>query len=254
MRRAFASVSRKVRLELRLTQAQVADAAHVSRGYVAAIEAGTANPTLDAVERIGTVLGLETDLILRPPTLIESSRQRDLVHARSIAYVERRLRAAGWETAHEVEIIQGRSHGWIDIVAFQPTSECLLVIEIKTRLIDLVSVERQMGWYGRAGGDVAHRTGWLPRRIVAWLLVLASEEVDRVIATNTQLHRAGFPLRARGMLEWLSDDRHPLTGRGLAMIDPSSKRRDWLIRSRADGRRGPCRYTDYAAAARRLDR
>ena len=254
MRRTFAAMSRKVRLELRLTQGAVADAAYVSRGYVAAIEAGTANPTLDVVERIGTVLGLEADLVLRPPTLIEPARQRDLVHARSIAYVERRLRAAGWETAREVEIVQARSHGWIDIVAFHPRSESLLVIEIKTRLVDLGSVERQVGWYARAASDVARRTGWMPRRIVTWLLVLASAEVDRVIAINNQLLGAAFPMRAREMLEWLSDGRHPLTSRGLAMIDPSSKRRDWLIRSRVDGRRAPCRYADYGAAARRLNR
>lgn len=254
MRRTFASISRKVRLELRLTQGEVADAAHVSRGYVAAIEAGTANPTLDVVERIGTVLGLEADLVLHPPTLVEPSSQLDLVHARGIAYVERRLRAAGWQTAHEDEIVQARSHGWIDIIAFHPTSGSLLVIEIKTRLIDLGAVERQVGWYARAASDVARRKGWRPRRIVTWLLVLASDEVDRVIAANSQLLGAAFPTRARAMLEWLSDGRHPLTSRGLAMIDPSSKRRDWLIRTRAEGRRVPCRYADYGAAARRLDR
>jgi transcriptional regulator with XRE-family HTH domain len=253
MRRTFAAVSREVRVQLRLTQGEVAAAAHVSRGYIAGIEAGTANPTLDVVERIGSVLGLDTNLILRPPLLIETSPQRDLVHARCIAYVERRIRSAGWETAREVEIVQARSHGWIDIVAFHPRSKTLLVIEVKTQLVDLGSVERQVGWYTRAAGDAARRRGWTPHRTVAWLLVLASAEVDRVIATNRHLLGTAFPMRARGMLGWLSEDLHPLTSRGLAMIDPRSKRREWLIRSRVDGRRAPCRYLDYGEAARRLD-
>ena len=252
MRRVFASTSREVRLELRLTQTQVASAVQVSRGYVAAIEAGTANPTLDVVERVGAVLGLDAELVLRRPTLIHPGRQRDLVHARCVGYVDRRLHAFGWETAREVEIVQARSHGWIDLVAFHPGSETLLVIEVKTQLLDLGSLERQLGWYTRAAGDATRRKGWIPRRIVTWVLVLASDEVDRVIATNRQLLGAAFPTRARGMLEWLADGRHPLTGRGLAMIDPSSKRREWLIRSRIDGRRVPCRYADYGVAARRL--
>lgn len=254
MRSTFAATSREVRLGLRLTQTELADTVHVSRGYVAAIEAGKANPTLDVVERIGACLGLDVDLVLRPPTLIDHSSQSDLVHARCIAHVERRLRAAGWQTAREVEIVQGRYHGWIDILAFDPTSGCLLVIEIKTRLTDLGAVERQLGWYARTAGESARRMGWVPRRIVSWLLVLASDEVDRVIANNAQLLGAAFPIRARAMLGWLTDGRHPLTGRGLAMIDPSSKRREWLIRSRFDGRRAPCRYADYGAAARRLAR
>lgn len=252
LRRTFASTSRTSRLSLRLTQRQVAEAARVSRGYIAAIEDGKANPTLDVVDRISRFLGLEAELLVRPATIIGSTTQRDVVHARCSAYVERRLRSAGWQTAREVEIVQARSHGWIDVVAFQPTTETVLVIEIKTRLVDLGSVERQLGWYGRAAGDVARRIGWRPRRIVTWLIVLASEEVERVIASNTDLLGRAFPVRAREMLAWLADGGHDTIGRGLAMLDPTSKRRDWLIRSRVDGRRSPSRYVDYAAAARRI--
>jgi transcriptional regulator with XRE-family HTH domain len=252
LRRSFAASSLSSRVSLRLTQQQVADAAHVSRGYIAAIEGGTANPTLDVVDRISQFLGLEADLVLRPATVIGSSTQRDVVHARCSAYVERRLRTAGWQTAREVEIVQARSHGWIDLVAFHPTTETVLVIEIKTQLVDLGAIERQLGWYGRSAGDVARRIGWSPRRIVTWLVVLASEEVERVIASNAGLLGSAFPIRAREMLSLLSDDKHGTTGRGLAMLDPASKSREWLIRSRVDGRRSPARYSDYAAAARRF--
>jgi hypothetical protein len=164
------------------------------------------------------------------------------------------LRTAGWLTAREVEVVQARSHGWIDVLAFNPEDETLLVIEIKTRLDDLGSVERQLGWYGRSAGDVARRIGWAPRRIAIWLVVLASDEVDAVIANNVDVLRERFPLRAREMLAWLSEGRHSTTSWGLAMVDPTSKRRDWLIRSRVDGRRSPGRFANYAAAARRLVR
>lgn len=235
-----------------MTQRQVADAVGLSRGYIAAIERLRANPSLDVVDRISGALGLEAELVLRPPMVIGAHGQRDLVHARCTGYVERRLRTAGWQTAREVEVIQGRSHGWIDLIAFHPVTETLLVIEIKTRLDDLGSVERQLGWYGRSAGDAARRLGWRPRRIVSWLLVLASEEVENVVRHNRDVLRRAFPFRAREMLEWLSDGGHPVVARGLAMLDPASKRQDWLIRSRVDGRRSPSRYADYAGAARRL--
>jgi transcriptional regulator with XRE-family HTH domain len=250
----FAAVARDTRLHLRLTQSEVAAGAAVSRGYVARVELGTANPTLDAVERISQVLGIEPELVFRTPAIIGSTLQRDVVHAHCSAYVERRLRTAGWQTAREVEVVQARSHGWIDVLAFSPEEETLLVIEIKTRLDDLGSVERQLGWYGRSAGEVGRRIGWNPRRIAIWLVVLASDEVDAVIASNVDVLRDRFPLRAREMLAWLCDGRHSTAGWGLAMVDPTSKRRDWLIRSRADGRRSPARFADYASAARRLVR
>ena len=246
-------MARDTRVRLRLTQREVAAGADISRGYVARIERGTANPTLAAVDRIGQVLGIEADLVFRTPTIIGST-QRDVVHAQCSAYVDRRLRSAGWLTAREVEVVQARSHGWIDILAFDPEGETLLVIEIKTRLDDLGSVERQLGWYGRSAGDVARRIGWTPRRIVIWLVVLSSDEVEAVITRNADLLRGQFPVRAREMLTWLAERRHATTGWGLASLDPTSKRRDWLIRARVDGRRSHCRFADYGAAARRLTR
>jgi transcriptional regulator with XRE-family HTH domain len=235
-----------------MTQREVAAGAAVSRGHVARIELGSANPTLDAVDRVSRCLGIEAELVFRTPAVIGSTTQRDIVHAQCSAYVERRLRTAGWKTAREVEVVQARSHGWIDVLAFNPEDETLLVIEIKTRLDDLGSVERQLGWYGRSAGDVARRIGWTPRRIVIWLVVLSSDEVEAVITRNADLLWGQFPVRAREMLAWLAESRHSTTGWGLALLDPTSKRRDWLIRARVDGRRSPSRFVDYAAAARRL--
>jgi transcriptional regulator with XRE-family HTH domain len=252
IRRAFARDVREARRRLRLTQQQVADRVSVSRGYVAAIERAYGNPTLDVVERITDALELEASIVVRQPVVIEGHQQRDLVHGVCSGYVARRLHALGWQTARELEVIQGRSHGWIDLLAFHPATRTLLVVEIKTALLDLGLAERQLAWYGRAAGEVARRQGWYPRRIVSWLLVLSSEEVEVVLRHNSELLRQSFPSRAPDMLDWLALGQHQVVGRGLALIDPSSKRRDWLIRSRIDGRRSSSRYANYAAAARRL--
>lgn len=248
-----ASLLRHTRVDLRRTQQSVADAAGIARGYLAAIEQGAANPTVHVVGDIARALGVEVRFDVRAPVVLESP-QRDIVHARCIAYVERRLRSGGWLTAHEVEIALGRSHGWIDVLAFDPHSGCLLVVEVKSILDDLGAAERQVGWYSRAAIDPARRLGWRPRRIVAWLLVAATEQAEVTLLANRDLLGTSFPTRAPAMLRWLIEGQHSPMPRGLALIDPRSKRRAWLIRARADGRRSAAPYGTYAEMAARLAR
>ena len=252
LRLTFAHWCRKIRLERGIAQEQLADAVGLARGYIATIESGRANPSLEVVTRIAEKLGLEVELVIRPPLIVGGGLgQRDLVHARCSAYVDRRLRGAGLLTAREVEIVHARSHGWIDMLAFDPRSRTLLIVEVKTRLDDLGALERQIGGYERSATDVAHRLGWQPDRVVTWLLALASAEVEAVIRANRAIFDDAFPVRAPAASAWLSDVGSPMAGRVLALIDPASRRREWLIRTRFDGRRSDPPYRDYAAAARR---
>lgn len=252
IRITFAQACLDTRLAPDLTQQAVADRAGVTRSYIAQVERGDANPSMRRVEAIANALGLEVDLALRRPTIIGGPRVRDAVHARCSAYAGRRIISHGWELAREIEIIHGRSHGWIDLLAFDPRTGTVLVIEIKTRLDDLGAVERQLGWYERAAWDRARDLGWAPRGVHSWLLVLASDEVERVLLGNRPYLQAAYPARAREMGLMLASGVSSTTaGRGLAMIDPASRGREWLIRSRSDGRRSPARYIDYADAARR---
>ncbi|MGK2850275.1 MAG: helix-turn-helix domain-containing protein [Candidatus Limnocylindrales bacterium] len=199
VRTTFARACLDTRLALDLTQQAVADRAGVTRSYIARVERGDANPSIRRVEAIAQALGLEVDLAIRRPTIIGGPRVRDAVHARCSAYVERRLRSQGWDAAREIEIVHGRSHGWIDLLAFDPRTRTLLVIEVKTRLDDLGAVERQLGWYERAAWDRARELGWEPRRVQTWLLVLASDEVERVLWANRPYLNTAFPVRAREM-------------------------------------------------------
>jgi transcriptional regulator with XRE-family HTH domain len=251
LRRSFAAFCREARTALDITQRELAEAVGVSRGYVAMLEGGRANPSLALVERFGEALGVDFHLVGRPPVIIGRDGQRDLVHAWCSSYSDRRLRRASLSVAREVEVVHGRSHGWIDLLAFDHRSNTLILIELKTRLDDLGAIERQLGWYEREAFRVAGTLGWQPRRMNTWLLFLASEEVDRAVRANRDLLATAFPMRARDMLMSLRDTSASI-GRGLAMIDPTSRRRDWLIRTRVDGRRTAAQFRDYADAAARI--
>lgn len=206
---------------------------------------------MNLVDGIAAALGIELDLVTRRP-VVHEPRHGDTVHARCSAYVARRLRSHGLAVAREVEVVHGRSHGWIDLLAFDRGTGALWLIEIKTRLDDLGAIERQFSWYERSAWGLARDLGWAPRQMRSWLIVLASEEVEHVLRANRDLFDQAFPGRAGAMAGTLAARlvAEP-RGRAVAMIDPSNRRRDWLIRTRLDGRRSPSRYRDYADAARR---
>ncbi len=247
IRVTFGRACLDIRLRLGLSLEQVAPAAGITPSYLARIERGFANPTVDTVQRVSDALGLQLFLDVRPPVFLGSPPpMRDFVHARCSAYVDRRLRAEGWSTVREVAVVDGRYRGWIDMLAFDPANNMLLIIEIKTRLDDIGALERQLGWYERLAPDLARERGWSVQLIRSVLLLLASEEVERALHANRDVLGFAFPRR--------DDILQPteVLGRGLALIDPRRRRRDWRLRSRLDGRRSVAPYRDYADAATRL--
>ena len=239
-------IVRDGRERMGLSKTGLADRAAVSRQMIAELEDGSANPTLDTVVAVLDGLGLEVEVVVRGPVTIGDPRSGDAAHAICSGYVQRRLEAAGWKTAREVRIDDGRYVGWIDLLAFHEPTGVLLVIEIKTRIDDLGSIERSMDWYTRAAMNAARRLGWRPLRIGSWLVALASDEVETRIHDDRQTIDAAFPVRAAEMTAWLVDPSRLRRARGLALIDPRSRRRTWLIRSRIDGRRSDLPYRGYA--------
>ena len=246
IRTTFSKACRDVRARLGLTLEEVAAAAGITPSYLARIERGQVNSTFDTVDRVSDALGIQLALDVRPPVFLGSPPMNDLVHGRCSAYADRRLRAAAWLTAREVALVDGRYRGWIDLLAFDPTTGSLMIIEIKTRLDDVGALERQLAWYERTAPDVAGERGWHVRSTRGVALLLATEEIERTLLVNRDVLDLAFPLR--------DDVLAPTTraGRGLALIDPRRRRRDWLMRSRIDGRRGAAPYRNYADAAARL--
>ena len=231
----------------------VANRVGVARSYIAAIERGRANPSLDVIVRLARAVGLELDLSLSAPVIVGDRRQRDAVHARCSGYVDRRLRGAGWATAREVPIVDGRWRGWIDLLAFDPRTGTLLVIEVKTVIDDLGALERQVGWYERAARRVALERGWRPRRIVTWVLVLATKQNELAMTQNRDVFDRAFGVDVASMEALLDDPGSNWPrGRALALIDPRGRRRTWLIRPRIRGGRSVSPYRGYREAAASL--
>lgn len=158
--------------------------------------------------------------------------------------------------ATEVEVGGDRSRGWIDILAWHESTGVLLVIEVKTEINDLGSVQRTLSWYRREAWAAARRLGWRPGSVVASVLLLATDANDARVAANRGTFASEFPGRARDLMRVVegASDALATGGFAAAMVDPRSRQRSWLRPLRIDGRRSPAPYVDYADFMRRRRR
>ena len=165
LRMTFARLCRDTRTRLDVTQLELARSVGVSRSHICRDRAGRVDPSLDLAWAIADRLGVDLQLVGGRDVI--DTRRGDLVHARCSGFTNGRLQRAGWSTARESEVVGLRTHGWIDLLAFDPISRTLVIIELKTRLDDIGAIEREITWYEREAYNVATSMGWRPRRTVA---------------------------------------------------------------------------------------
>jgi len=255
---SFAAAVRASRRARRWTQQRLASVVGVSQGHIARLERAQVPDlsfrlALQVLDRLDA--RMEVRFIGLPASTVAL---KDRAHARCVAYVARRLGRIGFEVASEVDIGGDRWRGFADILAFHPRERILVVIEVKTEIHDLGDLDRQIGVAERGSWDAARVRGWRPRAMSALLLILATDENDRRLAQNRSYFDEAYRLRSRTLNRWLRDPAIPNTrgARGLAMLDPATRRTDWLRPAWIDGRRSPAPYSNrgaflVAGAARR---
>jgi transcriptional regulator with XRE-family HTH domain len=251
---------KELRVAVRWSQRELAVRSGVSQSLISAIENGRVSTlTLKTVDKLIEAMGGRLIVDVLRPFLADRGLQGDAAHVHCVTFAANRLRRAGWLVATEVEIGGDRSRGWIDLLAFDPRTGNVLVIEVKTEIHDLGAIERTLGWYEREARSAARRLGWTPRSIVGCLLLLATTANDERVRANHASFASAFPLRSRSLAE-IASGSPVATGskRGVAMIDPLSRRAAWLRPTNSDGRRSSAPYADYvsfmSAAAKRSSR
>lgn len=245
VRSAIATKVRTARLEREWTQGELAARAGISRGLVSAVERGVGEASLESVERIALALDARLVVELSVPLAIGRDDQRDAAHARCVAAVRRELERRAFVCAVEHPFADGRLRGWIDLLAFDPASGRLIVVEVKTELRDLGGLLRQVGWYGRRAGSVARDLGWRVRGVDSLVVFLATEDNDAALEANADLIRTSFPCRGRPLRAGLVPGGR-LSGWGLTMVDPRRRGERRWVALRLDGRRERAPYRSYA--------
>jgi len=239
-----------MRLDVSWTEREFAARLRTNQAAVHRLEAGRQRHIDSQLATAALrLLGIRVSVDSNTPGRAGRREQRDAIHARCVGYVTRQLTQRGWEVRSEVEIGEDRYRGWIDVLGYRSSDGAILVIEVKTQIDDFGRVLRSLGCYARSSRDAARSLGWRPRIVVPALIALASVETDSRLAANVDLIRNELPGDADSLAAWVDDPATKAPKPSVALIDPISRRRAWLWRTRADGRRRPAAYADYRAAA-----
>lgn len=246
----------QARVERRWSQRALAERLGTTQTRICRFELGLPGSfDLELAFALADELGLRPVFGLEGTVSIDRSPPRVPAHDRCVAYVARRLRGDDWRVETEVEVGSPPWLGWIDVFADHEGSEVLLIQEVKTELHDAANEQRRLARYEREAVKAATLRGLRPRAVVSGIALLATTVNDERLLELAPLMREAFPVRARTLAAWLRNPTaDPPRGRSIALIDPRSRRRDWLRPTRLDGRRTDAPYRDYADFVRSMER
>lgn len=191
-----------LRVRQRFSQVALSIRAGVSRRAVSLLETGHAEKLrLREVEAIARAVGGRIDLRLfwNGPEL---DRLLDEGHAALGAAVKRRLERWGWLVRVEVSFSHYGERGRIDLLAFHPPTGVLLVIELKTQLVDVQGLLGSLDVKVRLGPHAAERFGWPVRAVVPAIVFLEHSATRKRLSRVTPLFDR-FDWRGRTAISWL---------------------------------------------------
>ncbi len=195
---------RMVRIRKRMRQADLAEAAHVSRATISRIERGH----LERLQ-LGTIrsvcAAVDARLLLDPRW--EGADLDRLVGARHSAMHESVARYflehPEWITAPEMTFSEFGERGSIDILLWHAATRSLLVIELKTEIVDVQDMVAVLDRKVRLAAKVARDRGWQAATVSVWLVIAHSSTNRRRVAAHAAMLRSAFPDDGRRIAAWL---------------------------------------------------
>jgi transcriptional regulator with XRE-family HTH domain len=216
------AVVRAVRLRRRWRQVDVALAAGVTDSTVSRIERGHLDRlTVRTVVSVAAALDVRLDWTPRWRGG-ELDRMLNAGHAALHEAAVRLLMTSGWVSAPEATFAIYGERGAIDILAHHPDASALLVVELKTQLVDIQGLIGAVDRYRRLAPRLAADRGWQVRSVSAWVALTDSGTNRRRVAQHASVLRAAFPADGRRMRSWLLQPIEPV--RALSFLSDSHVR------------------------------
>lgn len=188
---------RAVRVRKRWRQSDVAARAGVSRALVSLIERGhLSSVALRTIRSVASALDVRIDLVARWRAG-ELDRLLNAGHSSLEEALTRYLKACGWEVAPEVSFAIAGERGWIDLLCWHAPTQTVLVIEIKTAIVDVQELIGIVHRKTRLAARIARDRGWVPVAVAALVVVAESATNRRRVAAHDALLKAAFPLDGR---------------------------------------------------------
>jgi hypothetical protein len=110
----------------------------------------------------------------------------------------------GWVIAPEVSFSIRGERGIIDIVAWHAESRTLLVIELKTEIVDVNELMGTIDRKRRLASYVVRERGWFPASVGVWVIVAESVTNRRRVRSHQATLRAAFPSDGRKVAGWMT--------------------------------------------------
>jgi transcriptional regulator with XRE-family HTH domain len=208
------TVIRLVRQRRGWRQEDLAAEAGTSRSSVSRIERGSLGPqSIDLVRSVASALDIQVRIVPR-------WRGGDLDwllnrgHSALNESVTRWFRAdlPDWILQPEVSFSIYGERGAIDILAWHPGRRALLVIELKTDLVDMNELLGTFDRKRRLARRVALERGWDPLTVSAWLVVAEGRTNRARVAAHHAMLRASLPDDRGAVMRWLRDPSGTVAG------------------------------------------
>lgn len=207
------SLARAVRHRLGWTQRELSTRAGVSQTLVSLFERGHLEElTVRSARRIANALEIQMPFAPRWRGG-DGVRLMDNDHAALVDQVVRILRDHGWEVVVEYTFNHYGERGSVDILAWHAQERTLLIVEIKSRLLDSQETISTLARKARIVPQlVLVERGWRP---VAIGVVLAMDELTAnrsAVGGLEATFRAAYPARGRAVRSWIRQPKGPLAG------------------------------------------
>jgi transcriptional regulator with XRE-family HTH domain len=235
-------VFRMTRLRRGWTQSELAARAGVSESTISRIEGGEAGRyRLRVVQRHGNALTLRVEIQVAGRGG-DTDRPLDDEHAAIVEHVASLLARDGWLVDAEPSYNIYGERGRIDLLAFHPTSETVLVVEVKTEITDLQALFGSLDAKARIAPRLAAARGWDVDRVATLIAVADVKRNRRIIRSHPTLfgrfERHGGRIRA-----WMHRLRQATLSLLLYVHPRSVDRKQWLatkrrVRRHATDKRG----------------
>ena len=226
-------------------QVDVADRARVPRAPVVNVEAGRlAGVTVGRARAVAEACGAWLDIRLRTPG-DDAIRLLDAVHAVLQGTAVEMLQRLGWEVVPEASFSSYGERGVIDLLVWHPKRRVLLIVEVKTLLVEVGALLASMDRRLRLAHGIAAERGWRPLTVGTWIAIRDTPTNRRRLASSVGLLRSSFPDDGRAVRRWLTRPERPLRGLGFL-----SDVRDSDLRERLGPPRRVPRPVAHSAFAR----
>lgn len=209
----FGAALRAARVKRRMTQRELATLAGVSASSVSRLERGLLETlAVRTIRAIGKVLGVSIELLPRSRAA-SLERVANSAHAALTEAVVRWLGSfSGWSIRAEVGFSNYGDRGVIDLVCWHAGRRALLVIELKTELVDINGLLGALDRYARNAVVAVTPLGWRPLTVARLLVIGESDHGRARVRAHASLFNAALPDRVRAVRAWLRDPVGDLAG------------------------------------------